>query len=75
MKPLTIASVRAVVQRFGGRLERDGCGGYEALAPDGLRWTDAEVWCYALPLSEAESPAERQEMLHQAVTMLSRGVR
>jgi hypothetical protein len=70
----TITDIRREVRKHGGRLERDGCGGYEALAPDGFIWADAEVWCYPLPLNEAESREERQDMLEQAVRMLGGGI-
>lgn len=66
--------IKSIVKRYGGRLERDGLGGWEALAPNGMIWTEAEVWCYPIPISECETKEERQEMLKTAISFLSAGV-
>jgi hypothetical protein len=73
MARLTIRDVIRAAARHDGQVVSDGCGGYEVLAPEGRLWADAEVWCYPLPLSEAEGPEERQELLAQAVRMISEG--
>ena len=73
-RTMTLRDVKRAASTWGGTVESDGCGGYDVLAPRGYRWIVAEVWCYPLPLSEAESKEERQEMLTQAVNMLRGGI-
>ena len=52
-KPLkaSLVNLKAVVERLGGSWEPDGCGGYEAIAPD-LRATKStkkrETKCTAM---------------------------
>lgn len=70
----TLASVKAAAKAIGARVERDGVGGYELLAPDGCRWVDAEVWCYPIPTNEAESPEEKREMLESASRVIAGGI-
>lgn len=70
-KKLTIADVRKVAVKHGGRVESDGCGGYEVLA-EGRRWQDAEVQCYVLPMNEIE-PEDRQDELQRCVDLISAG--
>lgn len=60
-------------KKHGGRVESDGCGGYEVLAPDGRRWIGAEVWCYPLPVSEYESAEERQNEFQTCIDEISLG--
>jgi hypothetical protein len=74
IRPWTIRDVIRAAKAHDGRVVSDGCGGYEALAPDGCRWRDAEIWCYPIPLSEAEGREERQDMLRVAVSMIAAGV-
>lgn len=74
-KKTTLATVRRIVESHGGELVPDGCKGYEALAPEGCMWAEAEVWCYPIPLGECESKEERREMLDEAARMLEDGVR
>lgn len=71
-KKLTIADVRRAAERCGGRVESDGCGGYDLLAPDGRRWIDAEVWCQPIPLNEME-PDEKQDELRRCLDIISLG--
>lgn len=71
-KRLTIADVRRVATRHGGKVQRDGCGGYEVIAPPGRRWIDAEVQCYVLPLNEYE-PGERQAELQRCIDLIEAG--
>lgn len=69
-----LANVRRAVAKHGGRVEPDGNGGYDLLAPDGFRWRVAEVWCQPLPLGEAETKEERQEMLETALNAVKDGI-
>ncbi len=70
----TMVNLKCVVERLGGTLEKDGMGGYEAVAPPLCRWIDAEVSSYPIPLSEAETKEERQDMLDTAFRMLKAGI-
>jgi hypothetical protein len=70
---LTITDVRRVAARHGGRVQPDGCGGYEVLAPPDRRWINAEVQCYVLPLNEYEDD-ERQDELQRCIDMIEDGI-
>jgi len=72
MKP-TMANLRRLVKAAGGRVEGDGVGGWEVLAPEGRMWTEAEVWCQPLPLNEYDDPAERVELIEYAIKMVQEG--
>ncbi len=74
MKKITLAQVRRAAEKAGGRLEQDGCGGWDLLAPDGCRWTWSETWCQPIPLGEAESAEDRQDMLQWALDCATSGV-
>lgn len=74
MARLTIASVKRAAAKAGGRVEPDGCGGYDLLAPDGKRWVESETWCQPIPLGEADSPSERSDMLRMAMDCLAGGL-
>lgn len=69
-----LARIRRAVAKHGGEVVDDGNGGYDLLAPDGHRWRAAEVWCQPLPLGEAETKEERQEMLDMAMNAVKEGV-
>lgn len=70
-KRLSIASIRKLVEKHGGTLEHNGDDDYDAISPIGYWWKEAEVRVYPLPLGECESPADRQELLRQAVDFLA----
>ena len=70
---MLLQRLRREVKKRRGRVEADGCGGYEILAPEGRRWKSAEVWCQPLPLSEAESREEKEGMLRGALEMVAEG--
>jgi len=71
---MSIRDVIRAAAAHDGIVIEDGSGGFEALAPEGCRWIDAEAACYPLPLNKAESAEERQQMLQVAVETLSGGI-
>jgi hypothetical protein len=71
---MSIRKLRAAVNRAGGMLVPDGCGGYDMLAPSGCRWKAVEVWCQPLALGECESPGERHDLVAAAIEWVGDGV-
>ena len=73
-RKLTVRDVVRAAKVHGGLVVRDGCGGWEMLAPLGKRWVSLEVYAQPLPLNEAESHQERQDMLQAAIDGTKDGV-
>jgi hypothetical protein len=71
-KRLTIADIKRAAAKHGGRVESDGCGGYEVISPEGTRWIDAEVQYYVLPVRES-NPEDVQDMLRQCMDFIKSG--
>jgi hypothetical protein len=72
-KRLTIADVKRLAVKLGGRVQPDGCGGYEVLAPPHCRWIDAEVQCYPLPLNECQDAQEKQDEIQTCLNLIGGG--
>lgn len=72
-RKLTIADVRRAAAKVGGRLDPDGAGGYDLLAPEGKRWGWSETWCQPIALGEAESIEDRAEMIQWAMDCCTSG--
>jgi hypothetical protein len=73
-KRLTISKVRRAAAKAGGRVEPDGCGGYELIAPYGYRWASSETVFQPIPLNEAQDADSRQEMLRWAMDCATGGL-
>jgi hypothetical protein len=72
LKP-TVANLRKLAAQHGGRVQSDGCGGLEVLAPPDRRWINGEVQCLILALSEYESREERRDEIERCMDMMAAG--
>lgn len=66
--------LKKAVEAAGGTLESDGVGGFEMVAPEGFVWSDLEVNCQPIPLSEMDSKQEKAEAIAQALKWAKQGV-
>lgn len=74
-KKITKRDVAALMKRLGGSVEDDGCGGFDAIAPDGYEFVETESSVQPFPVTEYDDKGERQEMISGNYEMLSRGIR
>lgn len=72
---MTINEVKAEARKHGGQVVPDGSGGYDLLAPNGKLWEESETWQQPIPLGEAESAEEKQDMLRTALNVARGGLR
>lgn len=68
-------SVTKLVESFGGMVESDGVGGFDAIAPDGYVWFDNQMYLLAFPLNEYSDKDKRQKMINDRYAKLSRGIK
>lgn len=72
----TINQIKKEAAKHGGKVEKDGNGEYDLLAPEGSLWAEAEVWCQPIPLGEEDlTPESKAEMLESALAVARGGVK
>ncbi len=63
----TFQQLRNAAREAGGKLESDGDGGWNLLAPPGSRWGRTETQAALIPLGDADDDEDEADMIQYGI--------